>query len=163
MRDSYHDILKAFYTALNGNVIYGGATIPVYTGLPKINSGEPYDYIYISEQTQQDWGGADMFGFEETMTIQIVCRGRGDTVSRVKVSDISTQVMNLLKPTYLNELSVDNFNMIGLFLDNSFTDFEVTDEDYAIRKIQRWRYFLSETTIADGIGVFRIGTTFIVA
>lgn len=162
MIDSYFDILQAFYNVLDANVTYGGNAVPVYTGLPKTTSGTASDYIYIGEVTQVDWEGADNFGTEETLTIQIVCRDRGDVVSKKKLADISSQVMGLLKPTVNTELTVDNFNMTGLHLDNSFNDYEVTDQDYAVRKIQRWRYFLSYSAPNLGIGAMRIGTTFIV-
>lgn len=148
MRDSFYDVLEGFYNTLAGNVTYEGNEIPVYTGLPKA-TGTASDYIYIGEITQVDFGGADEFSTEETITIQIVCRQRGDDVSKKKLAIISSQVYDLLKATYTSEIALDGFTMYGLHLDNAFTDFEVTDQDYALRKIARFRYFLYENAIAE--------------
>ena len=159
MRDTATEIYSAFFDVLNGNVTYNGSTIPVYTGMPNNTKG---DYIFLEELTQVDWEGADNFGFEETLTIQIVVREKGGSQSRVKLNNLSNQVMQLIKPTVNTEITLTNFSMTGLHLDNSFTDNLLGNTDYYQRKIQTYRYFVSEIQITTGIGAMIIEDTFIV-
>lgn len=160
MRHTGTEIYSAFYDLLNGNVTYGGSTIPVYSGMPA-NKNE--DYIYLEEMTQTDWEGHDRFGTEETFTIQIVCRDKGKVPSKIKVMNIASQVYNLIKPTVYSEVIMDNFTMTGLQLDNAFSDNLINDSDFLQRYIMTWRYFISEKPITVDMTGYTVDTTIITA
>lgn len=161
MRNSYLYILRSFYAALNGNVTVDSDTIPVYSSLP---SNMVEDYIYLGEHTSNDWGGGDMFGREETLTIQILSRENPDYPDKTRVNQIADQVLQILKPSFRTEMVLDNFDMVGLHLDNQFNDYAVGDNDSYSRVILVFRYFLEEVeVISAGIGFMEIESTFVIA
>lgn len=160
MRNSYYYVLQALYSALNGQVVVDGDTIPVYSSTP---SNLVQDYIYLGEHTRVDWGGAGMWGTEETLTVQIISREDADYPDKTRVNQIADLVLQTLKPSYNSELSVDNFACTGFHLDNQMNDYALGENETYNRIILVFRYYLTEEIqILSGIGWMRIGTTFIV-
>jgi hypothetical protein len=141
VKNSYLYILRSFYAALNGNVTVDGDTIPVYSGIP---SNSISDYIYLGEHTSVDWGGGDMFGREETLTIQILSRENPDYPDKTRVNEIADQVLQILKPSFRTEMVLDNFEMVGMYLENQFNDYALGDNDSYNRIILVFKYLLQQ-------------------
>ena len=60
------------------------------------------------------------------------------------MNQIADAVCGLIKPTAKTEITVANFDITGLHLDNQFNDYALGDNDAYHRIILVWRYFANE-------------------
>lgn len=105
MKDPSDEILTAFYTALNGNLSYGGNNFPVYTSAPRSTD---YRYVHLAGLNLTDDSAKDMFISDCALIIEIV-----DDVYKIRgtfkgVNDISNDILQLIIKT---RLSMTNFTM----------------------------------------------------
>lgn len=90
------EVIKAYKNALDGNVTYNAANVPVYTWTP---TDEQAPYIYISDFTDfTDTEGTckDSWGHNTTTLIEIVTRFDGDSGSQLPLNQIADAVIRII-------------------------------------------------------------------
>ena len=138
------NIIKGFISALSG-ISYGGNTIPVYMIPPQ----NPDDlYIQIGTVTTVEAGCKDLFGHECTIDIQVIDLGKRNYQSPKRAEEVSSLVLQALKPDVISTVSLDEFDMIYLILDNSFNDAGLFESDRSYRRILQYRFLANEKVIS---------------
>jgi|GEM_PF-1642567 len=122
MIDVKGPLRTAYYSLLNGHIVYGGNVVPVSDSVEKLADTADL-YILFTQQygtpvlTQQSWNS------EETMLIDIV--SRGTRVSKNVVDNIASQILTLVFP---NPQSNALPAQAGIYI----TCARVTDDRYLI-------------------------------
>lgn len=90
------EVIKAYKTALDGNITYNATNVPVFTWTP---ATEQAPYIYISDFTDfTDFEGTckDTWGHNTTTLIEVVTRFEGDSGSQLPVNEITNSIIELI-------------------------------------------------------------------
>ena len=105
MKDPSDEILTAFYTALNGNLSYGGSNFPVYTVAPK---SEYYRYVFLTELDVTDDSTKDKFTTDCTLIFEIVDKVYKKRSTYKAVNSIANSILLLV---IRQSLTMTNFDM----------------------------------------------------
>jgi hypothetical protein len=95
MKDPIKYIRQAMITALNGNISYGGANVPVYGRVPS-SASEPYIKIY-SVQTNEADQNADEFITETLTRIEVVTAFDSDSGGELEVNTIVNDILVIIR------------------------------------------------------------------
>ena len=147
MLSASSDIIKSFVSALS-SITYEGESVPVYVNPPKGVGGL---YIQLGTVTTVEEGCKDLFGHECTIDVQVIDTGARNYSTPKRVEEVSQVVSITLKPDELSTVSMSNFDMIYLTLDNSFNDQGLFSSDRAYRKIMQFRFMVMENDGGDWI------------
>ena len=137
------DIYKSFVTALN-SIVYNANTIPVYSVSPPKNPGAIF--IQLGTITTVQEGCKDLFGHECTMDIQIIDESSRNYSSPKIAEEVAGLVQEALLANVLSVVTMSNFDMIYLRLDNAFNDAGLFDTDRSYRRILQFRFMIDEKT-----------------
>lgn len=144
-------IYKAFATALSG-VTHNGDAIPIVTFPPP---GKIPFYVQLGTITTVEEGCKDLFGHECTIDIQVISQYEGNYASPLSAEDIADQVTQLLKAETTSTLSIDDFDMVYIVLDNGFNDEgDIFATNRSYRTINQYRFLINEvveTPVSDWI------------
>ncbi len=136
------NILQGFISALSG-LTYDGNPIPVYKIPPK----NPDDlYIQLGTITTVQAGCKDLFGHECTLDIQVIDLGRNNYQSPERAEEVTSLVFSALQPNTQSVVSMSEFDMIYLKLENSFDDSGMFETDTSYRCILQYRFLANEKT-----------------
>lgn len=139
MKDPSDQIIGAFYTALNGQVSYGGTTWPVYTSAP---SGS--NYVLIGDLDLTDASAKIERLHEGSIVIEVVNGGNVKIVTRKKVNDISNDVIE--KVAY-QSLSMTGFSFVVLpYLAATQTMEEMNDTELVVHKLMTFSFIVQQTS-----------------
>ena len=100
------ELLAAYYTALNGNVSYGGSAVPVYSVVPP---DATLPYIHLNTLDTIEGGTKDAFINDVELLIDIYTESR----SYAPVQSISNSVLQLVKANRGSVLTLTNFTIIA--------------------------------------------------
>ena len=128
-------ILKAFVSALSG------VGAPVYKFPPK---NAPNLYVQLGTITTTADGCKDLFGNECTIDIQVISKTPGSYSTPESLEEVSQNVLNLIQATTTSVIEVDDFDMIYIFLDNSFDDSGLFESDRTYRNVFQFRFQINE-------------------
>ena len=95
MKDPIKYIRQAMITALNGNISYDGANVPVYGRVPS-SASEPYIKIY-SVQTNETDQNADEFITETLTRIEVVTAFDSDSGGELEVNTIVNDILVIIR------------------------------------------------------------------
>ena len=95
MKDPIKYIRQAMITALNGNISYNGANVPVYGRVPS-SASEPYIKIY-SVQTNEADQNADEFITETLTRIEVVTAFDSDSGGELEVNTIVNDILVIIR------------------------------------------------------------------
>jgi len=95
MKDPIKYIRQAMITALNGNISYDGANVPVYGRVPS-SASEPYIKIY-SVQTNEADQNADEFITETLTRIEVVTAFDSDSGGELEVNTIVNDILVIIR------------------------------------------------------------------
>ena len=135
------DIYKSFVTALSG-ITYDGNSIPVYSISPPKNPGAIF--IQLGTITTVEEGCKDLFGHECTMDIQVIDESNRNYTSPKVAEEIAGTIQTTLTPYVTSVVSMTDFDMIYITLDNAFNDGGLFESDRSYRKIMQWRFLINE-------------------
>jgi len=138
MKDPTHEIMKAYYDALNGNVTYDGDDIYVGTKIPS----DEKNYIYIYVESLQDKGSGTQTIFEAIVTMDIVTRLDLNSGNEEMINDITDQVIGIV--TDVDQLSFTNFQCLLSQLYGMDRNSENTDTDYITSRKLRIKNFIQQ-------------------
>ena len=119
MQNQAADIYKSFVTALS-SITYSGVSIPIYSVSPPKNPGATY--IQLGTITTIQSGCKDLFGHDCTMDIQIIDNSMYNYTSPKVAEEIAGEVETALQALVTSVVTMTNFDMIYLVLENSFND-----------------------------------------
>lgn len=135
MKSPSKELQTAYFTALNGNISYGGDNVPVYDVVP---NNVAYPYIHLQDQiVNVQPQTKDTYITEVIFQIDIVTGFEGAYGGKSQAYDISNDVMD----TIINRgsyLSLTNFNLFQCSLDLS--SMVTTQTDTHILYINRIRF-----------------------
>ncbi len=95
MKDPIKYIRQAMINALNGNISYNGANVPVYGRVPS-SASEPYIKIY-SVQTNEADQNADEFIAETLTRIEVVTAFDSDSGGELEVNTIVNDILVIIR------------------------------------------------------------------
>lgn len=143
MRNYADKLLQEVFDALDGSITYGGDPVPVFTSVGMAKD-EPY-YVLIDSTEGGDWGPVDRFGFDGSLTLQVVTKFDDGYSSRKPVENIADQVYNLLAPEVNSVIDLSpTFSMTVWELENSYIDVSLVQTEKAVRCIIRFHYYIEE-------------------
>ena len=128
-------ILKAFVSALSG------VGAPVYKFPPK---NAPNLYVQLGNITTVADGCKDLFGNECTIDVQVISKTSGSYATPATLATTSQNVLNALQATTTSVIPVDDFDMIYIFLDNSFDDTGLFESDRTYRNTMQFRFQINQ-------------------
>lgn len=151
MKDPSDDIRDWVYTSLNGKITYGGATIPVYSFVPK---GSSMPYIVIGDQSSPGEDSAkDMFITEQDITIEVWTKNTGNHASYAAANSIASSILGLLRTMAATSgygrdeggVSIGtSFNVIKVGMRGLATDVIENDQEIIIYKSVNINLLLEE-------------------
>ena len=95
MKDPIKYISQAMINALNGNISYNGANVPVYGRVPS-SASEPYIKIY-SVQTNEADQNADEFITETLTRIEVITAFDSDSGGELEVNTIVNDILVIIR------------------------------------------------------------------
>lgn len=95
MKDPIKYIRQAMINALNGNISYNGANVPVYGRVPS-SASEPYIKIY-SVQTNEADQNADEFITETLTRIEVITAFDSDSGGELEVNTIVNDILVIIR------------------------------------------------------------------
>lgn len=95
MNDPGIALRKAFYAALNGNLSYSGANVPVYDMKAE---NAPKVYVVLSSVTTLDSSNKTAFATIQSIDVD-VCNVRYSTAQSEALDHVSNQILAILMPT----------------------------------------------------------------
>lgn len=110
-------IRTAYYTALDGNVLFNALPVPVYDAFA-IPDGIPYPYILLSSQTSNQLSIKRCKRYNSSILIDIVT-GSTDPIGRSDAEDIAEQIENIINPDTFIDLDLSSY---GFQLGNATRD-----------------------------------------
>jgi hypothetical protein len=116
------DLYQAYFDALDSNIEWDGADVPVYTVVPP--SASP-PYIYLNDIQTSEGGTKDAFIHEADMIIDIITNDR----SKKAVTSITDDLLGLIKTNRGDVLDMDNFTIISMEVVGQQTNEYLDDEN----------------------------------
>lgn len=141
MKDPADVIRDWIYTALNGNVSYGGSAVAVYS-FPGKDASMPYILIGEHYMTGEQ-GTKDAYINEHEIMIEIYTSSTGNRASYDSANSISNSVIQLLRTR--TQPTLTGYNCISLLVDNMVTDRITTDTNIIIYKSIQLRLLVEES------------------
>ena len=131
-------IRTAYFTALNGNIIFDSKIVPVFDAYA-LPEGIPYPYILLSSQTSNQLSIKRCKRYNASILIDIVT-GSTDPIGRSDAEDIAEQIENIVNPDTFVDLSTTDYQ-IGNTTRES--DNDLTDKNniyYIYRKLLTYSF-----------------------
>jgi len=132
----------AYFQALNGNISYGGSNVPVYDVIPP---NADYPYILLGSQlTTETSFNTDVRITEVVFDVDVVTGFEGAFGGKSQAYDISEDIINIIRKTPGNYLSLTGYKMLTATLESSLT-LQEQDETHIlyINKL-RFRHLISQ-------------------
>jgi len=134
MKDPSNEVIKAFYSELNGKT-----TLTPYTMVP---SGVD-DYIFIGDFTTNGDIAKDKYITDNTVTVEIVKTYRGQGTKTAVNADANIVLQNI-RDAFASTVALTGFTVIVTTWDGSNDFVEETDEFKIFRKFVRFRLIIEE-------------------
>lgn len=106
--DISYNLIDGIYDVLNGNVVYGGAIIPVYKSIPKTPASL---YVHIGDILESEDGTKDDFVYYGTVQVIIVDES-AHRADRKQAQGVLGAVRALLKTSVPATFSIGTRNLI---------------------------------------------------
>ena len=136
------ELQKAYYTALNGNITSGGSNVPVFDVVPP---DEDYPYIHIVGQNVVESNfNSDKRITDIIMELDVVTGYDGSFGGKKAMYEISEDVIELIRQTPGNYVSLSGFTMLTATLDSSFSREEESQTHVLFINRLRFRHKIQE-------------------
>lgn len=137
-KDAERVFRKAIYNALNGNVTYGGTTIPVYDEFADDNA--PNLFIVLGNQYADDRRNFAKFVTGSVIVIDIV-HHQNRAMTKDVVDAVANSIKAIIMPDISNTgLTLDaGFSINNLYRETSSYLSEQNNTKWLLRKIERYR------------------------
>lgn len=128
-------VRTAYFTALDGNIIFNSIAVPVYDAYA-VPDGIPYPYILLSSQTSNQLSIKRCKRYNVSVIVDIVT-GSTDVIGRSDAEDIAEQIEDIINPDDFTDLdlSANGYQLGNTSRDN---DTDLTDKNniyYIYRKL----------------------------
>jgi hypothetical protein len=146
MKNPIVELLPQVYDMLNGMLVVGSESIPVYDRVPNLPWDESKTYqawVHIAEPTLTPFPAAkDRFLSTVVLQIEIAClyELQSESGGNIMADDIANQIMQLLIERGGSSLTFTNFHCIGQVLEDLSTEKGNIDTAYYTAKVLRIRY-----------------------
>lgn len=132
----------AYYSALNGNVSYGGSAVPVYDMVPPTAN---YPFIVLGSQNVIESNfNSDKRITEVVFDVDVVT-GFEAGGGKSQAYDISDTVIGLIRKTPGQYLSLSGFVMVTAVLESTVTLQEQSETHILYINKLRFRHLIQET------------------
>ncbi len=134
MKDIFHPIRKAYYTALAGNITHNGQPVPVYDAIP-LKAGYPY-VLFAQQNANPVTNKRGCEQYDTAILVEIITGYFGVQGGKKDADMIADQILTLLTPPLPNIPGLD----VGLcYLDSDFDQGrEMTDTSTINRRLIRF-------------------------
>jgi len=138
-RDPTHELLKAYYNLLNGNVFYNGSAIKVGTRIPKRTNN--YVLLYIEDLGNYNTGAEKVYNV--IVAMQIVSMQQATEGDDEVVNEIAEQIIQLIDDP--DSFLMDGFRCLTAIFEAGEYDTEMTDSSFNIIRKIRMSNFIEQT------------------
>ena len=136
------ELQKAYYTALNGNITSGGSNVPVFDVVPP---DEDYPYIHmVGQNVVESNFNSDKRITDIIMEVDVVTGYDGSFGGKKIMYQISEDVVELIRLTAGNYVSLSGFTMLTATLDSSFSREEESQTHVLFINRLRFRHKIQE-------------------
>ena len=139
-------IRTGYFGALDGNVTYSSADVPIYDSFALPQDATNYPYIILSSQTDNQREQKTGKTLNATILIDIVT-GDKDNIGRAQSEDIAEQIEDILNPdsnTSIN-ISANGWKISDTLRSESFEFTDKNDKYYIFRKLLRYTLLISKS------------------
>ena len=136
------ELQKAYFTTLNGNISNGGSNVPVFDVVPP-DQGYPYIH-FVGQNVVESNFNTDKRITDIIMELDVVTGFDGSFGGKKQSFEISDQVIELIRQTPGNYLSLGGFTMLTATLDSSFGREEQGEVDTLFINRLRFRHKIQE-------------------
>ena len=142
MKDPTNVIIAALHGALDGNVSYGGNTIPVYTRVIEWEDRTEDQYIEIAEPALDEDGAKDTYISDGIVLVNVFDFFEGKNEgSWVRANSISTSITQLIDQTF----SLSGFTQVlGRVARIESPDYTLDDGGAVYQKIITYQFIIQE-------------------
>ena len=140
MKDPSDNIRDWVYTALYGNVFYGGSAVAVYS-FPTKDATMPYILIGEHYMTGEQ-GTKDAYITEHEVMVEIYASSTGNRASYAPVNSIADSIMQILRTR--TSPVITGYTTVRCLLDNKITERIVNETNIIIYKSIQIRLLLEE-------------------
>ncbi len=134
---------QAYYSALNGQITYSGSNVPVYDVVPPDRT---YPYIVLgSLNVLEDSFNNDTRIVTCIFDVDVVTGFDGSFGGKSQGYDISDSVVNAIRKTPGNYLSLSGFQMITAVLESSVMIQQFTETHVLYINKLRFRHKIQDT------------------
>lgn len=142
MKDPTNEIIKALFTALSGNVSYGGNTIPVYTKVIEWEDRTYDQYIEITEAALDEDGAKDVTISDGEVLVNVYDFFEGKAEgSWLRANSIASSITQLIDTTF----SLTGFTQIlGRVARIESPDYTLDDGGSVYQKIITYQFIIEE-------------------
>jgi len=143
MKDPSDELISALYTALNGNVTYGGAAVPVYVVPVEWDDLTVERYIRIAEVRWGDASPKDSNICDGTIDIYVDTFFTGKNAgSKKPMNSIANDASVLIHQTF----SLTSFTQVlGRVESMEDFDYELDPQGLVFRKLITYQFITEET------------------
>lgn len=135
MEDKNIPIRQAYYSLLDGNVVYNGEPVPIYNGF--VPQGYPSLYILLSSQNSV--GRESKSDQLREMHTQFIVSTRLDNNSGWECDTIAGQILNLL---YSNrDQKISGTDGTDLVSDDTMRDYDPEAKKQIVERIITFKHF----------------------
>jgi hypothetical protein len=137
--DISFDLVDGIFDVLDGNVIYGGTTYPVYKSIPKTPESV---YVTIGDVLSSEDGTKDDFVYYGTVQVIVVDESK-QRADKKLVQDIMNVVRGLLKPAKATVFTCGSRNLVVFHPESSVPLVEQSDNGISrIRLIDIYNFII---------------------
>lgn len=137
-------IRTAYFTALNGNIIFDSKVVPVFDAYA-LPDGIPYPYILLSSQTSNQLSIKRCKRYNASILIDIVT-GNTDPIGRSDAEDIAEQIEEIVNPDSFSDLDL-NSNGYDIGNTSRGGDNDISDKNniyYIYRKLITYDHIITK-------------------
>lgn len=144
MRDCFDILITKYYAALNGNITYNSANVPIYDRVPKNTT---FPYIIFQSYTGVDESNKSNYMKEVTVTVQVVTGFDLEQGGKEESDNIADQILQIIRerPDNLLDLS-PNFNLINVSVDDTSSYEQTTETHLIVYRNIRFRHKVEQLT-----------------
>lgn len=137
MSNPTDELRKAYFAALQGNIIIDSVEIPIYDG---INPYEDSMYIVLAERDAVQQLGKTCFDYD--CTILVDCIVKNSNFGFSKSEEIASAVLTLINSNII--LPMDNFQMTASSVTSKFNLSGLNKNDNVFRTLIRFSHKLHQ-------------------
>ncbi len=138
MANPTDELRKAYFTALEGNIIVNAIEVPIYDGMNPYGTDELFIVLSERDAVQQD--GKNCFNYQCTFLVD--CIVKNSNFGYATSEAIANEVLTLINSDII--LTMNNFQMASTEVTSKFNLSALNEDDNVFRTLIRFSHILHQ-------------------